>query len=294
MKCKRCGNTVLPNQVFCNKCGAPITEEDSKKSALFDDEDTSTGKIPHFKLIIAIIAALVIILIIVLLIMNGKNKKGNSGGNVAENSGSYLIVVDDYNLRIPENYSQGMSDDTLYIYNENDKDIGAISIYNESYSKLVNTKGQALEKDIKANHDEGIYTLVSKETKNINGLDCTVYEIKITDKSNSENNLFFYAAIVKINDTTTATVASYVAKDTATSYGYLENLVKIVATVEKRESNTTSTVKNNTTNATNTVNNTTNTTTKNTTNTVNNITNTAKNTTVNTVKNTNTVVKNSN
>ena len=38
MKCKRCGNTVLPNQVFCNKCGAPVVEEDKKKFSLFDDD----------------------------------------------------------------------------------------------------------------------------------------------------------------------------------------------------------------------------------------------------------------
>lgn len=260
MKCKRCGNTVLPNQVFCNKCGAPVTDEDNKKSLFDDDDGTKKGKNTKFIIIISVIMALIIILLAVLLIFRGKNKnQSDNTTTVIEESDGYISVLGNYSFTIPNEYSQGVSNDRLNIYDENEDFMGALYIQNTTYSKVIANRKQLIENKIK-NTANATYSIESQEQKNINGVNAYVYKIKVTLSSNGEKKSgYYYNAISELDEDNTLYTASYITEDEDTTYKYLEKLINVGKTAEKRTVNTTTNDKN-TVNTTKSSVNTTNTT----------------------------------
>lgn len=261
MKCKRCGNTVLPNQVFCNKCGAPVVEEDKKKFSLFDDDyEEDKKKNPHFIIIISIIVAIIIILLIILLIINGRNKSKNNNTDINQQTNTYMVVYENYNFTIPGDYSQGNYENRLNIYNENDDFMGAFTVKNTSFSKAVANKIQVIESKIKNTADYK-YSIINQEQKNINGVNCYAYKVKATTTENGQTVTgYFYVGIAEIDENNIAYISSYITEDENTTYSYFEKLISIVKTAELRAVNT----------STNTTTNTvTNSTVQNTTKTVN-------------------------
>ena len=255
MKCKRCGNTVLPNQVFCNKCGAPVVEDDNEKSSLFDDEYESKKKKNHsFIIIISVISALIIILLVVLFIVKGKDKDSNNNNvEVAEENLDYVVVYEDYNFKIPENYSQSSYGNRLNIYGENNNFLGAIELRNTTYSKAVANKNQLIESKIK-NTTNTKYSILNQEQRAINGVNCYVYEVQVTITENEESiNGYCYIAISEFDENNIAIITAFATEDKNGSYKYLEKLINIEKTAEKRVVNTsknkqTNTVTNKTTN----------------------------------------------
>lgn len=246
MKCKRCGNTVLPNQVFCNKCGEPVVEEEKKKFSLFSDDGEckeEKQKNPRFIIIISVIAALIVILIVVLLILRGgdNNKNNNTTTNEAVQTNGFMVAYENYNYRIPEGYSQSIYDNKLNIYNENNELIGAFSVRNTPFSKAIANKSQMVESKIK-NTTDYKYSIMSQEQKNIGDVSSYVYKVKMIGAENGQSyTKYFYIALAEVDENNTAYIVSYITDDENTTYNYLENLVNIVKTAEKRTVNITNT-----------------------------------------------------
>lgn len=76
MYCRKCGNELKEDDIFCNKCGTKV-EDIKRKETIVENSYTKNENVRNNNSIIRFIGLVVIISVIVIAVMMMLNKKGN-------------------------------------------------------------------------------------------------------------------------------------------------------------------------------------------------------------------------